>query len=107
MDAPYLYAVKMWLNPDGGERVMAWMDGGHQKEVASQPGFLWSRRFRLNEKSPDGWQAYIVLYGVTDEAALDAYQASPTRQRFARESAEFDTVMRTERFHGPLEVAIK
>jgi hypothetical protein len=82
------------------------MDGGHQKEVTSQPGFLWSRRYKLNEKAADGWQAYIVLYGVTGQAALDAYQASPTRQRFARESAEFDSVMRTERISGPLDRAI-
>ena len=106
MDAPVLYAVRIWLDPAHRARVIAWLDGGHQAEVTSQPGFLWSRRYRLAEDAKDGWHAYVALYGLRDRGALDAYAKNPIREKFARESAPFEKVMRIERFTGMLDLAL-
>jgi len=48
-DAGFLYVVRSWVDPKAREAIMAWLDGGHVKEVVGQPGFLWCLRTDLSE----------------------------------------------------------
>jgi hypothetical protein len=107
LDAPYYYIVRYWIAPAGEARVMAWLDGGHIAEVASQPGFLWARRIRLEETDSLGWRAFTNVYGLDSKGALDAYFKSPVREKIAREQAAFADVMRSERSWGPGEFQTK
>jgi hypothetical protein len=106
MDAPVVYAVRMWLNPVGGEKVIAWLDGGHHAEVAAQPGFLWAKRYRLAQNAEDGWHGYLMLYGLKSQAALDAYFKSPIHEKFSRENKPFLPLIRTDRVWGALDFAV-
>ena len=64
MEADTYYVVKFWVKPQGGDAVIRWLDERHMAEVAHQPGFLWARRCRLDEDAPDGWHAYLMIYGL-------------------------------------------
>ncbi len=106
MDAPVYYVVRFWLKPEGGEAVIRWLDERHMAEVAAQPGFLWARRCRLEQDAPDGWHAYLMVYGLESREALERYFNSPARQRFTEEGKPFQTVMRAERAWGKVEASI-
>lgn len=105
MNAPYLYVVQFWIKPDAEARLVAWLREKHLQEVADQPGFLWARMVKLEQKSHDGWQGYVNLYGLESKAALDAYFASSARERFTKESAAFADSMRAERQWGSIVLA--
>ena len=64
MESPYLFAVRCWTHPDTTAEMIAWLDGGHLAEVASQPGFLSAKRYRLAQDADDGWHAHLMLYAV-------------------------------------------
>ncbi len=102
MDAAVFYVVRFWVAPEGGDAVIKWLDERHMAEVAHQPGFLWARRIRLDQDAPDGWHAYLNLYGVESRAALERYFASADRARFAEEAKAYAGVLRTERAWGEL-----
>ena len=103
MDTAYHYIVRYWVAPGAEARVIAWLDGKHTAEMVALPGFRSGRRVRLEEKDAMGWQAFCTIYDVESKAALDAYFASPIRERFAQEIAAFAGVMRVERLRGAVE----
>ena len=80
MDAPYLYVVQFWVRPDAEAKLVAWLREKHLQEVADQPGFCWARMVKLEQKSVDGWQGYVNIYGVDSKAALEAYFDGAARQ---------------------------
>src|SRR5262245_33211127 len=83
MDAPFVYLVRFWVNPAGAAAVLRWLDGGHMRDVVAQPGFLWVRRVRLEQNSPEGWPGYLMIYGLESRDALQAYFNGPAPARFA------------------------
>jgi hypothetical protein len=105
LDAPYVYFVRFWTDPNAEPALLAWLDGGHIAEVVAQPGFLWARRFRLEQDAPDGWHAYVMIYGVASKAALEAYFVNPIHEKFKRENAQFQATLRSERMWGAADFA--
>ena len=106
MDAPVLYIVKFWIHPEGGQRVLDWLDGGHIAEAVELPGFLWSRRCKLEETDDQGWPAYVMIYGLESRAALEAYFQNPIRDKFAKEAEPFAHLMRAERSWGEVDFTV-
>ena len=106
MDAPVLYVVRFWVSPQGGDAVIRWLDSKHMKEVTEQPGFLWSRRCRLEEDAADGWHAYLMIYGVQSRPALEDYFNGAARARFGEEGKQFQHVLRAERAWGTVDARI-
>ncbi len=106
MDAPYAYVVKFWVSPEGSDTIMHWLDSKHTAEVVAQPGFLSVRRVRLEEKTADGWQAYMMIYGLESREALMRYFDSDAPQRYAEERKPFEHHLRTERGWGPVDFGI-
>src|SRR5262245_40806715 len=106
MDAPFLYLVRFWVNPEGAKAVLHWLDGGHMRDVVGQPGFLWVRRVRLDQNGPDGWHGYTMIYGVESRAALQRYFDGPAPARFAQERKPFEHHLRMERNWGTVDAAV-
>lgn len=108
MDAPAIYMVKFWVKPGGEERVFDWLDNGHLADVVRQPGFLFTRRYRLVEPDDAGWPAFAMIYGVESLEALDAYFDSEATRRYARERAELglDDLLKMDRNWGTVEFAM-
>jgi len=106
MDAPYLYLVKFWVHPDSLKAVMDWLDGGHMAEVVAQPGFLFVRRVKLEQISDDGWSAYMMIYGLASQAALQRYFDGPAPAKFAQERNPFEHHLRMERASGAVDAGI-
>jgi antibiotic biosynthesis monooxygenase (ABM) superfamily enzyme len=104
MDAPVLYVVQAWVSPDGGDRYLDWLERKHMAEVIREPGFLWARRVRLEQTDEQGWRGYLLLYGLASQEALDAYLASPARERFWKELEPLNAVHRAERAWGTLDL---
>jgi len=91
----YFLVVKFWIAPEAEAQVLGWLDGGHMAEVASQPGFLWCKRIRLQENT------YMMIYGIESKAAFDTYDNNAAlKAKFARERAPFEKQMKIERFSG-------
>lgn len=105
-DAPVLYLVRAWVAPHGGERYLEWLECKHMQEVVAEPGFLWARRYRLEQTDENGWQGYLLVYGLESRAALDAYLESPARERFWKELEPLDSVHRAERFYGTVDLSL-
>lgn len=106
IDAPYLYIVKFWVHPDSLETVMNWLDGCHMGEVVAQPGFLFVRRVKLEQNSPDGWSAHMMIYGLESRAALQDYFNSAAPTKFAQERKPFEHHLRMERDFGAVDARI-
>ncbi len=106
MDAPVLYMVKAWVSPAGGERWLRWLEEKHMADVIREPGFLWARRYRLEQNDERGWAGYLLIYGLESPAALERYLASPARAGFWRELEQFDDVHRAERFYGTVDFSL-
>jgi hypothetical protein len=106
MDAPYFYIVKFWVHPDGHKSVLDWLDRGHMAEVVAQPGFLFVRRVKLEQASDDGWSAYMMIYGLQSQAALQRYVNGPAPAKFAQERKPFEHHLRMERVFGAIDAAI-
>ena len=91
----FFLVVKFWIAPEAEAQVLGWLDGGHMAEVASQPGFLWCKRIRLQENT------YMMIYGIESKAAFDTYDNNAAlKAKFARERAPFEKQMKIERFSG-------
>jgi antibiotic biosynthesis monooxygenase (ABM) superfamily enzyme len=107
MDAPVLYMVRAWVSPDGGARYLRWLEEQHMAEVIREPGFLWARKCRLEQVDDQGWNSYLLIYGLSSRDALQAYLHSPARERFWRELEPFNNVHRAERFYGTVDFGIE
>jgi len=105
MDAPFLYLVRFWVNPDGAAAVLRWLDGGHMRDVVAQPGFLWVRRVRLDQE-PEGWPGYLMIYGLESRQSLQAYFDGPAPARFAQERKPFEHHLRMDRSWGAVDAAL-
>ena len=103
MDAPVLYMVRAWVCPGAGDRYLRWLEDTHMREVINEPGFLWARRYRLEQTNDKGWVGYLLIYGLESRAALEAYLHSAARERFWRELEPFNDVHSAERFFGTLD----
>lgn len=91
----FFLVVKFSIAPEAEAQVLGWLDGGHMAEVASQPGFLWCKRIRLQENT------YMMIYGIESKAAFDSYENnSQLKAKFAKERAPFEKQMKIERFSG-------
>jgi hypothetical protein len=86
MDAPYFYIVKFWVHPDGLKPVLDWLDRGHMAD--------------------DGWSAYMMIYGLQSQAALQRYVDGPAPSKFAQERKPFEHHLRMERVFGAIDAAI-
>ena len=104
MDAPVLYVVRFWVAPAGRQQVFAWLDGGHLTEVVGQPGFRFVKRLKLDQKGDDGWDSFMMIYGLESQQALDNYFANKAlAEKFSRERAPFMQHLRMDRAWGAVE----
>ncbi len=93
--------VRVWAAPEAEAQLLAWLDGGHIAEVARQPGFLWARRLRIEAPDAKGWRGHTTVYGISDRAAFERYEAdAELKRKFAQERAPFEAQIRIERFSG-------
>ncbi len=76
-------------------------------EVIAEPGFLWARKVRLEQADDDGWEGYLLIYGLESRDALEAYLNSAARERFWRDLEPLNAVHRAERFYGAVDFAIE
>ena len=107
MDAPVMYVVRFWVSPGGHQQVFDWLDGGHCAEVIAQPGFLFFKRLKLEQKNDDGWDSYMMLYGLTSRQALENYFGNTAlHEKFTAQRAPFVHHLRMDRAWGSLEVSM-
>ena len=110
MDAPAIYFVRFWVNPASHKKVFDYLDNVHLKDVISQPGFLWARRYKLVQVDSNGWHGYQMLYAVKSLAALEVYFKSATSTRYREEAARLglmdENVVKMERLWGALDKAV-
>ena len=107
MQAPVLYMVKAWVSPDGGDRYLRWLEQKHMAEVIREPGFLWAKRCRLEQKDEHGWTGWLLVYGLESRDALERYLRSAARERFWRELEPLNAVHRAERFYGTVDLELE
>ena len=109
MEEKVVYVVHFWTRPDGGERVIDWLNGAHLADVVAQPGFIWARMFSMEHSSEDGWPAYMMMYGLESREALEAYFNSDATARYAEERRKLnlDELVRVERYIGTPGVFLK
>lgn len=97
----FFLLVRFWVAPQAEAAVLRWLDGGHIAELLRQPGFLWCKRIRLEEKAADGWAGYSMIYGIDSKASFDAYEGNKAlKDKFFRERAPFEKQMRIDRVAG-------
>jgi len=97
-EARYFLAVRFAIEPQAETQVMRWLEGGHAAEVAKQPGFLWCRKIKGENRT------YMMLYGIESKAAFLSYENNlPLKKKFADERAPFEKHMKIERFHGEVD----
>ncbi len=106
VEAPYVYAVLVQVDPDRGGDYVAWLDNKHIADVVGFPGILWARRVRLDEPADDGWDRYFVIYGFESRDVLARYQESELFQSFAEEIKPFEGLFRLQRFFGQVDLEI-
>ena len=104
MNAPVMYVVRFWVDPEGSDQVFAWLDGGHCAEVLAQPGFLFVQRIKLEQVSDDGWASYLMIYGLESRQALESYfNNAALAETFKRQRALFASHLRMERAWGSVD----
>ncbi len=100
----FFLIVRFWVAPQAEAQVIDWLDDGHVAEVVRQPGFLWCRRIRLAEKDANGWSGYSMIYGIASAADFEGYSTNKLlHEKFARERAPFEKLLKIDRFAGPVE----
>ena len=100
MNENFFLVVRVHVAPQVEAQLLGWLDGGHMKEVASQPGFLWGKRIRI-DRNAEGWNGFSMIYGVESKAAFDQYEKNlALKGKFAKERAPFEKHMKIERFAG-------
>jgi len=102
MDSQAVYLVNFWIRPGSESKVLKWLDGGHIADVVKQPGFLWARRFALEQPNDEGWPAFSMVYGVESLDALRTYFDGAAAKGYAEERAELglDSLMKVDRSWG-------
>lgn len=107
MDAPVMYVVRFWVAPQAKVALFAWLDGGHNAEVAARPGFKFCKRLKLEQLSDDGWESYMMIYGLESRQALeDHFGNKELAERFTRERAPFAQHLRMERVWGTVDMSL-
>lgn len=107
MNAPVMYVVRFWVAPAGHDELFAWLDGGHCAEVLAQPGFLFVKRLKLEQRGDDGWDSYLMLYGLESRQALEDYFANAAlHEKFNQQRAKFSQHLRMDRAWGALESSL-
>jgi hypothetical protein len=97
-EAKYFLAVRFAIEAQAEAQVMRWLEGGHAAEVAKQPGFLWCRKIKGDNRT------YMMLYGIESKAAFLAYEGNAAlKAKFVKERAPFEKQMKIERFHGEVD----
>jgi len=104
--ATILYMVRSWVDPELGKPYLDWLEAKHMVEVCREPGFLWARKVELDQSDSSGWRGYLLIYGLTDRAALDAYFKCPARAGFWKELEAFEAIHYSERFYGVADFAV-
>lgn len=109
MEEKTVYIVQFWTKPDGGEKVIAWLNGMHLGDVVAQPGFIWARMFTMEQTDDDGWPAYMMMYGLESRQALEDYFNSDAPIRYAKERQELglDELLRVDRYIGTPGIYLK
>ncbi len=104
--ATLLYMVRSWVDPEKGQPYLDWLESKHMMEVCDEPGFLWARKVVLDQKDSSGWDGYLLVYGVADRLALDAYMKSPARDGFWKELQAFEEIQYSKRFYGGMDFGV-
>jgi antibiotic biosynthesis monooxygenase (ABM) superfamily enzyme len=107
-DANVVYFVRFWIKPGNEAKVFDWLDGDHIRHVVAQPGFLWVRRYKLEQSSEDGWPGYTMIYGLESLDHLNAYFESDAVKQYAKERQELglDPLLRMDRAWGTCDLSI-
>lgn len=102
MSGDAVYLVRFWIKPGSEQKVLDWLDGSHIADVVQQPGFLWARRFTLEEPDDEGWPAFAMIYGVESLEALKTYFESAAAKGYAEERAQLglDSLLKMDRNWG-------
>ena len=105
--AGIIYSMVTAYHPEDGQAYLDWLDQGHMIEVCQEPGVLWARRVKLDQPDEaDGWPRVLLLYGMKDREALEAYLVCPARDRFWKQVEELARVHRSERFWGDIDYSV-
>jgi len=100
MNENYFLVVRVHVAPQAEAPLLGWLDGGHMKEVASQPGFLWGKRIRI-DRNADGWNGFSMIYGISSKRDFMNYESNTAlKAKFAKERAPFEADMKIDRFAG-------
>jgi hypothetical protein len=101
MNEKYFLVVRFHVAPQAEAQMLGWLDGGgHMKEVAGQPGFLWCKRIAVG-RNADGWNGYSMIYGIASKEDFQRYESNATlKAKFAKERAPFEAHLKIDRFSG-------
>lgn len=99
-DCPYMYLVFVEVDPKRGKSYLEWQDKKHMDELLTSPAFLWARKLKLARPAEDGWERYVVVYGVKSFEEFQKYRESPLFTGFGRELEQFRGTFRINRFVG-------
>jgi Domain of unknown function (DUF4286) len=99
-DAPYIYLVFVEADPKRGKPYLEWLDQKHIDAVLGDPAFLWARKIKLMRPADDGWDRYVVIYGVRSFEDFQKYRQSPLFLGLASELQKFQGTFRVNRFIG-------
>jgi hypothetical protein len=82
-----LYIVRTWVPEEQLEEWNKWHTEVHVPEVATQPGVLWARKYRVAEDNHLGdWTPqYVTIYEFESLAAFEAYRNGETAARLRKE----------------------
>ncbi len=96
----HYYCLLIEIDPVRGGPYLDWLKNGHIYEVYRNPGFLAAKLIELDEKAPDGWRRFMVLYSVKNKAVLKDYWAGEAFKAYAEKAKEFKSSFRITRVSG-------
>ena len=102
VDPGFLYCVRVEIDPIAGAAYRDWLFGGHIDAVVSFPGIHWARAIDAKDQNEDGWDRFMVVYGMESEATFIAYQNSELFASFKPVWEEHKDVFRISRDSGPV-----
>lgn len=105
-EAPFVYSLLVHVDPDRGGDYVAWLDNKYIADVVGFPGILWAHKVRLDEPADDGWERYLVIYGLESRQVLARYHESELLRNFAEELKPFEGLFRLQRFFGQVDLEI-
>ncbi|HBY97221.1 MAG TPA: hypothetical protein DEP84_25300 [Chloroflexi bacterium] len=83
-----LYTVRATVAPEIEADWVEWMQTRHIPDVLKEPGFLRAWLLRVTSPTREEWAEFVMVYQLENQAALDAYMASPARARLIQEVAD-------------------